>query len=217
MTTTLGRFAAVTVLTGSLVAIGGVAAAAGPEPAISACVNKVTGSVRVIDPAKHQTCASLLETPLSWNQQGIQGTPGAAGPQGTPGAPGPAGPAGPTGATGATGATGPAGPQGVPGADGSSLWAVGDTRLLTNGVEPYLVDSSHATAIAFRPNSAHYLVTFDRPVTHCATVASARSGFVNAAAYPALDNANQVEVSLFDSETGTPRAVTWPFSVTVTC
>jgi hypothetical protein len=66
---------------------------------ISACFVKSTGALRVID----ATVASCRpgETPLSWNQQGVQGLQGPAGPDG---------PAGADGADGAPGADGQPGP-----------------------------------------------------------------------------------------------------------
>ena len=60
----------VLVLTGvvALVAGGGVAWASIPdaEGTIHACVTKIAGVVRVIDPSAGQQCHSRLETPLSW-------------------------------------------------------------------------------------------------------------------------------------------------------
>ena len=72
-----------------------VSAAASSANTINACVNDVTGIVRVIDPAKGAQCIAakggLHETPMSWNQQGPAGAPGTPGPAGPPGAAGPAG------------------------------------------------------------------------------------------------------------------------------
>ncbi len=102
---------------------------------IDACVNKSSGSVRIIGAS--QSCGSA-ENALSWNvagPTGPAGPAGATGPTGPAGAAGPAGPAGPvgpagatgptgppgagaTGPTGPTGATGPTGPTGVTGATG---------------------------------------------------------------------------------------------------
>jgi hypothetical protein len=82
------------------------------------CVNKATGILRVIDPAKSGslgnciTSGVLAETAITWNQVGSAGPAGAAGP------PGPAGPAGPKGGTGAAGPAGPAGPDGLDGGTG---------------------------------------------------------------------------------------------------
>jgi hypothetical protein len=68
------------------------------------------------------------ETPLSWNQSGVDGAPGATGPAGAQGpagpqgSPGPQGPQGATGSQGPQGATGPQGwqgPQGDTGATGA--------------------------------------------------------------------------------------------------
>src|SRR6476469_2163573 len=68
--------------------VGGIAWAAipGDGGVINACYGKVGGVVRVIDTAKREKCATGLESPLSWNQQGPKGdpgTPGVAGANGT--------------------------------------------------------------------------------------------------------------------------------------
>ena len=68
MRSTFKKAAGVGVLAASIITIGTVASAAGPEPTVNACVGKVTGFVRIIDPAK-QSCSGL-EKPLSWNQRG---------------------------------------------------------------------------------------------------------------------------------------------------
>jgi hypothetical protein len=100
-------------------------AAPATSTVISACVGKFGGFTRIV--AKTTECDKLLETPLQWNQQGIQGAtgpqglPGIQGPQGLQGLPGAQGPIGPQGAKGAQGlqgAQGPQGSQGTPGAQG---------------------------------------------------------------------------------------------------
>jgi len=58
----------------------------GTNGVISACYTKSTGTIRVIDAGA--ACKSS-ESPLSWNQTGVQGP---AGPAGTTGPQGPAGP-----------------------------------------------------------------------------------------------------------------------------
>jgi hypothetical protein len=99
---------------------------------ISACVDSKSGALRIA------TSCIKGESPLSWNQTGIQGPQGIPGPQGPVGATGAAGPAGPIGATGtagpigpigATGAAGPIGPIGATGAAGPAgpMGAVGPT------------------------------------------------------------------------------------------
>jgi hypothetical protein len=120
-----------------LVAAGGIAYAessAGPAT-YAACVNKLTGIVRVVDDASRcvtkkgplqETMTTLSETapPGPAGAQGPAGLDGAPGPQGaagSPGAtgsPGPAGSPGPDGAAGAAGSAGPAGPDGAPGPAG---------------------------------------------------------------------------------------------------
>ena len=103
-------------LAGALVGVGGsvaVAAFTGADGdgVIRGCFEKNTGVLRIVEGG---VCLRG-ETPISWNQQGVQGeagAPGAAGPQGPRGFDGYQGP------TGATGSTGPAGPQGTAGRDG---------------------------------------------------------------------------------------------------
>ncbi|MEO3859121.1 hypothetical protein [Acrocarpospora sp. B8E8] len=92
---------------GILILGGGAAYAAVPAEEFHGCVGKLTGSLRVIDPAKNQRCLAL-ETPITWNQTGPAGVPGATGPAG------PAGPPGPAGDPGPAGPQGPAGMAGVP-------------------------------------------------------------------------------------------------------
>ncbi len=102
------------------------------QPAIRACVDRVTGAMRV--PRSSRACF-VGERVLVWSvagpsgptgQTGPEGAPGAQGPAGADGAPGsrgasgPAGPAGPAGPTGPIGAQGVPGDQGVPGAVGAT-------------------------------------------------------------------------------------------------
>ena len=77
-----GLAIAVAATVGAGVAFAQIPAASG---VISACYTKSTGTIRVIDAGG--TCKSS-ESPLSWNQAGIQGP---AGPAGTTGPQGPAG------------------------------------------------------------------------------------------------------------------------------
>ncbi len=96
---------------------------------ISACVNKSSGTVRIITPGaassrdrddergdeRSLNGCTRNEMLLTWNSEGVPG------PQGPTGATGPQGVAGATGATGLTGATGPqglSGPAGPTGAQG---------------------------------------------------------------------------------------------------
>jgi hypothetical protein len=96
-------------LGGVIVLAGGalVASADAPSPPINACVNNATGVVRIIDPARGQSCLGAgIEKPISWNQAGPQGLPGVQGQKGDPGT---------QGAPGQTGDTGPQGPAGFSG------------------------------------------------------------------------------------------------------
>jgi hypothetical protein len=91
---------------------GGVAYASIPDSTgvVHGCYGKLNGSLRVIDTAKSQKCASN-ELALNWNQTGPKGATGARGVAGPDGAMGPRGVTGLQGVTGPTGATGP---QGAP-------------------------------------------------------------------------------------------------------
>ncbi len=90
---------------------------------ISACVNRSSGTVRILVPGatagrerddeRSLNGCTKNETLLTWNIQGVPGTQGPTGPTG------PQGSVGATGATGEVGPTGPAGPQGTTGAAGS--------------------------------------------------------------------------------------------------
>jgi len=116
--------AVATAALGGLLAVPALASIPGPGGVISACYQRSTGKLRVIDPtsARHSMRACHPdEVPLQWNQSGgvgSQGPAGPAGPQGPAGATGPAGPVGPTGATGPVGPAGPQGPQGPAGPQG---------------------------------------------------------------------------------------------------
>ncbi len=94
------------------------------QPAIRACVDRVTGAMRV--PRSSRACF-VGERVLVWSvagpsgptgQTGPEGAPGAQGPAGADGAPGSRGASGPAGPAGPAGPTGPIGAQGVPGAVG---------------------------------------------------------------------------------------------------
>jgi hypothetical protein len=73
--------AAVLVVTG-----GSAYAGLSGDNTINGCYNKVGGALRVIDAAATQ-CKSN-ETPISWNEAGLQGSVGPTGPQGSQGATG---------------------------------------------------------------------------------------------------------------------------------
>lgn len=88
----------------------------GPPPTttIYACVNRVSGVVRIV-PAGFRCLP--FEYPTSWS---AGGAPGPAGPAGAAGPAGPSGPAGPTGVAGPTGPSGPKGDTGATGATGAT-------------------------------------------------------------------------------------------------
>jgi len=65
----------------ALLMAGGIAYATIPDPGgvIHGCYKSTGGALRVIDTGAGGSCLSS-ETPLSWNQAGVQGPPGARGP-----------------------------------------------------------------------------------------------------------------------------------------
>ena len=91
---------------------------------IQACQGRLTGNLRAV--SSPSQCLKDLETPISWNVQGVKGDPGAVGPagakgpQGIPGVPGANGAPGPEGTPGAVGLMGPQGVPGVPGSPGAN-------------------------------------------------------------------------------------------------
>ena len=72
----------------------------------TACMQKSTGALRLIDPSVSTNRCTSAETQVTWNQTGQQGAKGATGAQGETGASGPQGPKGDPGASG-TGGSGP--------------------------------------------------------------------------------------------------------------
>jgi hypothetical protein len=193
MRTSVKKVAGVGVLALSMVTIGSVASAAGPEPLINGCVGKLTGLLRVIDPARSQTC-SKLETPISWSQRGV---------------PGPVGP------TGATGPAGPVGPQGPAGGD--ALWA----RVQTRDAEDHayaatLVSKSRVVGMTLNQADFTYRIQFDRPVDQCAAQATAVNSHNEFASVSYLGlPADVIEVTLWIE--GWPSAVAGDFVLTVHC
>jgi type VI secretion system secreted protein Hcp len=83
--------------------VAGIAYSAIPDSGgvYTACVQKSTGAVRLIDPSVSTNRCTSAESQVSWNQTGQQGLKGATGDQGK------------------TGATGPQGLKGDPGASGT--------------------------------------------------------------------------------------------------
>jgi hypothetical protein len=104
------RWVVLGIFVGALVG-GSVAYASIPDSSgvIHGCYQKISGNLRVVDPAT-DSCRSS-EVGLDWNQAGPTGATGPAGPKGATGATGPTGVAGPTGATGPTGPAGIVGLQ----------------------------------------------------------------------------------------------------------
>ena len=100
-------------------AAGGIAWAtiSPPNGVITACYQKNTGQLRVVDTA--DSC-NPSELALQWNQTGPQGSRGPTGPQGQQGAQGHSGTTGANGVTGPKGATGDRGPIGPTGASGAA-------------------------------------------------------------------------------------------------
>jgi hypothetical protein len=95
---------------GYALAATALAPASAAHDVIHACVNRVTGIVRLtMEPGR----CFLVETAVSWNREGTAGSEGPGGPAGAAGPPGAPGIAGPAGAVG------PQGPPGVPGAPGA--------------------------------------------------------------------------------------------------
>jgi hypothetical protein len=173
------RAVRLTVLAAVLLGVaGGVAYATIPSSSgvINGCYEKRTGILRVIDAQAGAKCLSI-ETPISWNQQGLKGDPGVAGPigpagaQGAPGAQGEAGPRGETGPKGEPGEVGtqgdpgpqgpagPQGPQGVPGPQGpAGPGSVSRAVFATMGLGPgRAVGSGAEFAVTVAPGS--YVVT----------------------------------------------------------
>lgn len=192
MRSTFKKAAGVGVIAASIVTIGTVASAAAPEPIINACVGKVTGLVRILDPTRSQSCIGL-EKPISWNQRGLPGPTGATGPAGP------------------TGATGPAGPAG----GGDVLWAKVQTRDGDNN--PYVVSfagQKHATEV-YLNNDFHYRVSFDRPVDQCAAQVTSQGRHESTqVSYFGLPT-NQLDVSLYIPDW--EPAVAGDFVITVNC
>src|SRR2546430_3309774 len=89
-----------------------VASIPGRAGVVSACYQRTSGSLRVIDSAKRGSVGKCRksEKPLSWNQQGPQGLQGGRGVQGLPGVQGVQGSTGLNGGQGVKGDTGAPGP-----------------------------------------------------------------------------------------------------------
>jgi hypothetical protein len=63
----------------------GIAQSTGSPGEIDACVNTGSGALRIVKDTAN--CDLAVESPLSWNIQGIQGIPGPSGEEGPTGAP----------------------------------------------------------------------------------------------------------------------------------
>lgn len=90
------------------------AAIPGSNGVINGCYEKRTGILRVVDAETGKKCLSF-ETPISWNQAGLQGPTGEKGPTGDKGL---TGDKGPQGDPGVAGDKGPMGDQGLQGDKG---------------------------------------------------------------------------------------------------
>lgn len=227
-----GRFVMGVAVCSACALAGGVALAAipGGDGTINGCYLKVTGTLRVIDPAKGQHCVGNLETAISWNQHGAPGLPGPkgdagpAGPKGDTGATGATGDAGPQGPTGPTGPQGPAGPAGPSGA--GALWAL----VRSDGQ----VQAGSTGVTATQIKTGEYRITFPQDVSHCGLSLSASqyagAGLVGSnpntidvpdvshAFFTVLNDigtANSMAVGEFDA---TSRALTdGPFTIEMLC
>ena len=133
---------------------------------IQACKDKTNGLLRVV--GDNTADCRNSETPISWNQVGLQGPPGPAGPQGEKGD---------TGAQGPQGETGAQGPQGPPGPAGSAKFA----HVTASGV----LSVGNAASVS-HPGTGEYRVTWaGANLNGC--VGTASVGF---ASPPAFDGAN---------------------------
>lgn len=115
-----------------VVALGGAAAVSAAGD-ITACVNKSSGTLKIV--ASAAECKSN-ENVLAWGQAGAPGPTGPSGPQGPAGpagAKGDPGPAGPQGATGPQGPKGDTGASGVDGKDGAPGLAGADGKNGADG------------------------------------------------------------------------------------
>ena len=124
----------------SVIALGGIAFAAIPDSKgeISACYDRTTGALRVIDVEAGTTCLAS-EVPLSWNRTGAQAQPGGQGPVGPEG---PAGPQGPAGAQGPPGAPDAPSPSGPPPGEGVRAYAT-----VVRGSSDYAVDPANSANV----------------------------------------------------------------------
>jgi Collagen triple helix repeat (20 copies) len=176
-TLTIGRRAGRLALVGvTLFAIAaGVAYATIPDSnkVYNACMLKGIGTIRLIDPSLPSSSllshCTALETPISWNEQGIPG------PAGAPGATGATGATGPQGPTGDTGPQGPQGPQGATGPAGSGLAKVirGGTYGGVGGLGVYA-----GTGFTIVTNSpGNYTITFPAGTWTCYPIATFQSFF----------------------------------------
>lgn len=177
----------------------GVAAAAHHTGTINGCVAKSDGTLRIV--ASTATCTSK-EKALSFNARGPKG------------AQGPQGPAGPQG---------PQGPKGDPGDGGTTTTPTTFQMYANVDAEGDLGSNVDAVkASVFKPETGVYIVTFDKPIGHCA--ATAQPGEAGGTDEP-LQLASTAtfvkgqpdawELAFFDAFSNTFRAT--PFMVTVTC
>ena len=119
--------------------VGGIAYTSIPAPngSITACYNKGTGALHVINFPHPPKCPPGT-TLLTWNQRGVPGPVGGTGPQGAPGF----GFQGPPGATAGLFAGPGVTTAGVPG-------VVNNTGILDNNLETYFACTNGATTPSF--------------------------------------------------------------------
>lgn len=151
---------------------GGIAYATIPDSnhVYTACMLKVTGTVRLIDTSlpNHDLRGHCTpwEEQISWNQQGQQGSPGLQGPKGD------AGPQGPKGDTGAQGPQGIQGPKGDTGAMGPSGLGVGQKLIAggTYGVTANPQNEQAGDTVPTYVSSGGFTITWNSPGNYTITM-----------------------------------------------
>jgi hypothetical protein len=148
----LVRLAVVTVALMGAVAGIAYATIPGSGGVFTACVQKSTGNVRLIDPSvggKDGQCGPP-ENQVTWNQLGQPGATGA------------------TGATGPTGATGATGPSGATGAMGPSGLGVGQ-KLIAGGTYGVPISDSDHTVQTY-VSTGGFTITWNSPGNYTITM-----------------------------------------------
>ncbi|MBU6280410.1 MAG: hypothetical protein KGN78_14310 [Actinomycetales bacterium] len=126
------------------VLVGGISYATQPEAgAVNACVDKVTGVLRLLG----TRACTASETPMSWSVIGPRGASGPIGPRGPVGLTGAQGPSGqtgsqgPSGTRGAQGERGAIGPRGYSGAGGYQAFSANASFVVPAGVTSVRVEA----------------------------------------------------------------------------